>query len=297
MQRGDVGFVAGLAGFFLGAFAAFTAASIKSDVESLKNERKQNGESIDGIGARVEDLDRSHKELSQRVAGLSSDPRQLREALERLQGRLTALEQGQRPPHQKDGGTEPPSKTSQLTQDELDALRKKVFAGDSTDDEEAEFWEAAKTRPDLLKGIIADLEKKVGDAPRDIDARMNLARGYLAKLFTATYGPEMGLWAGKAESQWKAVIDVEPNHWDAHYSLAFSYSQYPDFLNKRPDAIREFEALRKIQEASTPEPRHANTYLQLRNLYLKDNRTEDAQKVLDEGLRRFPDDEELKKLK
>jgi TolA-binding protein len=296
MERGDVGIVAGLAGFLLGGWAVFTAFSMKSDVESLKNERRNDEDALTGLGSRVDELDSSHKELTRRVNGLSSDPKQLREAIERLNVRVDALEQGQAPPKLKDEAPTPP-KSTKLTQEELDALRTKVFSGASTDDEEVEFWDAVKSRPELLKAILTDLEKKVADSPRDIDARMNLARGYLAKLFTATYGPEMGLWAGKAEAQWKAVLEVDPNHWGAHYSLGFSYSQYPDFLNKRPDAIKEFEALRKIQETSTPEPRHAGTYLQLRQLYLKEGKTAEAQAALDEGLRRFPDDEELKKLK
>ena len=53
--------------------------------------------------------------------------------------------------------------------------------------------------------------------------------------------------------------------------------------------------LRRFQETQAAEPKHAQTYLQLRQLYLKDGRTEDAKAVLDRGLARFPDDEELKK--
>ncbi len=103
MSRGDVGFVLGLAGFLLGGWAVFTAMSMKSDVDSVMNERKSDEESINSMGARVEDLDRSHKDLSQRVNGLSSDPKMLREALERLNVRVQKLEEGRAAPKPNDG--------------------------------------------------------------------------------------------------------------------------------------------------------------------------------------------------
>jgi tetratricopeptide (TPR) repeat protein len=172
-----------------------------------------------------------------------------------------------------------------------------VYAGQATEEEEEEFWRTSRERPELLKGILTELEKKVTDAPRDIDARLALASAYIAKLYTVPDGPEKGVWSMKAVTQWNAVIEQDPNNWDAHQSLGFNYSFWPDQFNKGPDAIKHFEAARKIQEGSTPDAKHANTYIQLHKLYVKAGKTDEAAKVLEEGLRRFPDDEELKKLK
>src|SRR5690349_17204422 len=119
------------------------------------------------------------------------------------------------------------------------------------------------------------MEKAVADNPRDIDARMKLSRAYIEKLLTVPDGPEKGAWSMKAMDQYKKVLDIDPNHWSARFRLAFNYSQWPDFLNKRPDAIREFETLKKIQEGQTPNPEHAQTYFQLRQLYLKDGRSDE----------------------
>jgi tetratricopeptide (TPR) repeat protein len=296
MERGDIGFVAGLAGFLLGGWAVFTSLSMKSDIDSLVNERKQDEEFIAGIGERVENLDRSHKDLTQRVNGLSSDPKALREALERLQVRVDALEQGreiQRPA--ADGVGFVPELFD--AKKKFDELRAKVYAGEATDDEEAEFWRLSREKPDLLKGILTDLEKKVSDAPRDIEARLALARGYIEKLYTVPDGPEKGVWSMKAVAQWNAVLDIDQNNWDAHQSLGFNYSFWPEQFNKGPDAIKHFEAARKIQEAATPDPKHANTYIQLHNLYNKAGKSKEAADILEEGMRRFPNDEELKKLK
>jgi tetratricopeptide (TPR) repeat protein len=296
MERGDVGLVLGLAGFLLGGWAVFTARSMKPDLDSVMNERRIDEDALTGLGGRVDELDKSHKELTRRVNGLSSDPQQLRQAIERLNVRVDALEKGQAPPKLKDGDPQPP-KAATLSQEEFDALRKKIYAGEATDDEEGEFWQMSREHPELLKGILADLEKKVGDAPRDIAARLNLARAYIEKLYTVPDGPEKGVWSMKAVSQWNAVLEIDPNNWDAHQSLGFNYSFWPDQFNKGPDAIKHFEEARKIQEAATPEPKHANTYVQLYKLYVKAGKTTEAKAALDEGLRRFPDDEELKKLR
>lgn len=297
MARGDVGFVLGLAGFLLGGWAVFTAMSMKSDVDSVVNERKSDEEAINSMGARVEDLDRAHKDLTQRVNGLSSDPKMLREALERLNVRVQKLEEGRAAPPAENGEPKQLSVKAGLSKDDFDALRAKVYGGEATDDEEAEFWKAAREQPELLKGIRAELEKKVADAPRDIDARMKLAQAYIATLLTFPDGPERGAWSMKAVGQWNAVLEIDPNQADAHYSLGMNYSFWPDQFNKGPDAIKHFEAARKIQDQATPEAKFANTYVQLHKLYVKAGKTEDAQKVLDEGLRRYPDDEDLKKLK
>jgi tetratricopeptide (TPR) repeat protein len=295
MNRGDVGLVLGLAGFLLGGYAVFTATSTKGDVDDGKKLHMVDNDAMAGLGARVEKLDASHKELTRRVNGLDVNPRSGADRVKALEERVEALE--------KSGGAAPaPSAPKDegkagATLEEFAALQKKVFEGDATTDEQARFWELLRLKPELLADAMKRLEKAVADNPGDHEARMKLSRAYLAKLFTVPDGPEKGVWSMKAMEQYRKVLEADPNHWEARYSLAFNYSQWPDFLNKRPDAIREFETLRKIQENATPEPQHARTYFQLRQLYLKDGRTEDAKAVLEEGVRRFPDDEELKKAK
>ena len=297
MERGDIGFVAGLAGFLLGGWAVFTSLSMKSDVESVMNERKADEDALAGLGARVEDLDRSQKDLTRRVNSFDASPRSIDGRIQALEERLAALEAGREPAKTSEEQKNLTPGDPDAAKKKFDELRAKVYAGESTNDEEEEFWRLSREQPELLKGILTDLEKKVADAPRDIDARLALASAYIAKLFTVPSGPEQGVWSMKAVAQWNKVLEQEPNNWDAHQSLGFNYSFWPEQFNKGPDAIKHFEAARKIQESATPEAQHANTYVQLQKLYVKVGKPEEAAKVLEEGLRRFPDDEDLKKLK
>src|SRR5688572_14429973 len=110
---------------------------------------------------------------------------------------------------------------------EYQALRKKVFRDQATADEQKRFFEILKG-PGFIDGLLADLEAKVAAAPGDPDARLGLADAYISKLFTVPAGPEMGVWGGKAEEQWKEILKQDDRHWQARYSLAFSWSQYPD---------------------------------------------------------------------
>jgi tetratricopeptide (TPR) repeat protein len=297
MQKGDLGFVLGLAGFLLGGWALVLSLPAPGRLDALEDVMSGDNESFAGLGERVEKLDSAQKDLARRVNSLDLNPRTFEDRMRMLEERVATLESsaGAAAPGAKDTELAPRAADPKRDAEEFQALQDKVFTGTATPDEQARFWALLREKPQILADILASLEKAVADAPENVDGRMRLSRAYLAKLFTVPDGPEKGVWAMKAMDQYGKVLERDAEHWEARYSLAMSYSQFPDFLNKRPDAIREFETLKKQQEQRTPEPQYAQTYLQLRQLYLKDGRTDDAKAVLEEGRRRFPDDEELKK--
>jgi tetratricopeptide (TPR) repeat protein len=300
MQKVDVALVAGVAGFLLGGGSVFYAVSASREANiALDDAHKtmlSDNDNIAGMGTQLKSLDESVKALTKRVDRAGSDPAKLWESLNRLQARVGALENGKVAQLPKDDEPKAADGVSKDTA-KFDELKKKVLSGKATEDEQAEFWAALRENPALLADLMKQAEKAVADNPRDKEAHRALASVYLAKLMSVPDGMEKGVWSNKMISEDKAILDIDPNDWDARFSVATNYSFWPEQFNKRPDAIKEFETLRKIQEQATPEPKFAQTYLQLRNLYLKDGRTDDAKAVLDEGLRRFPDDEELKKAK
>jgi len=173
-------------------------------------------------------------------------------------------------------------------------LRDLYFKGEISDEDQERYWEMAKSEG-FLDAVISDMEGRVEGSPEDLAARMELSRDYIAKLFTVNPGPEMGLWAAKAETQWKEVLARDDRHWEARFSLATSWARYPDFLNKGPDAVREFETLRRQQESGPVEPRQAQVYLELGNLYKRAGNAEKQRAALEEGMRRHSDSEELRK--
>ena len=175
---------------------------------------------------------------------------------------------------------------------ELQMLLAKVWSGTASPDEQLEFWTQVR-ESDEINRYIKNLEQKTPLESDDILAQMNLADLYVAKIYSSSAGPEMGLWAMKAEQRWRAVLEVNPNHWQAQNNVAFSLSQYPDFLNMTGASIKEYEKLVSIQENMDPEPQHADTYLALYRLYEKRGDRGNAADALKQGLEQFPSNKDL----
>lgn len=280
------------------ALPLFLAGVLATGCGDAEGQRAQD-ERIDALRS---DVDKARKDLDRVNDALKSareESRALREDLANLGERLAAVEA--RPAGSgaaaAEGAAVAPKPTAadrKAQAEEMDALLKKVFEGTATDEEEQRFWELARTTG-RLDEMIKTLEGKVAESPGDLDARMNLAQAYISKLLTLPSGPEQGLWSGKAVTQWKKVLEAEPEHWEARYSLAFNWSMWPDFLNKTPDAIAEFEKLREIQERGAATDQQADTYFQLSRLYLKQGKRDKAQEVLRTGIARHPTSAHLKK--
>ena len=107
-------------------------------------------------------------------------------------------------------------------------------------EEQARFWEAARNTT-LVDDSISSLESELAGSPRNTDLRMELGNAYVAKLLTVPAGPERAIWGMKAEKQWQKVVDQDPDHWEAQYTIAYGHSMYPEFLNKTDTAIKGFE--------------------------------------------------------
>ena len=90
------------------------------------------------------------------------------------------------------------------------------------------------------------------------------------------------------------MLETDPDNWEAQRNIAFSYSQYPDFLNKTGEAITEYEKALAIQEAADePRSRFANSYLELSKLHLKNGDPSNALATLEKGAAIHPDNADL----
>jgi tetratricopeptide (TPR) repeat protein len=245
-----------------------------------------------------DDVVRLRKSVESAVASRRDRATATDEAFARLDRRLTALEN--RPVPASAPAKEAPEEAALEEKpeggpdSEFRSLMDKVMDGTATADEQTRFWKLAR-ETDMAEQLIGDFEKKVEESPKDTDSRMNLAQAYIAKLLSIPGGPEQGVWAMKAENQWREVIKLDENHWEANYSIGESWNWYPEQLGKTPDAINQFEKVRKIQEGLSPQDEHAKTYLRLSQLYNRQNNTKKSREALKAGLERHPGDEQLTK--
>jgi len=174
------------------------------------------------------------------------------------------------------------------------SLARKFFAGKATKEETAKFWKLARSGKNL-EFAIASAKADVEANPQSVEARMQLAEVNLAKLYTLPRGAERRLWAEQASEQYRAILELDENNWEARNAIATGYFHTPANLNKTADAIREFEKLRQIQEAGAAETRQAPVYVNLSILYRRVGKEDKAREILEAGLRRHPQDAELLK--
>lgn len=165
-------------------------------------------------------------------------------------------------------------------------MRASIYSGASEEDQAA-FWVAARTG-DLLPKLLEELTAKVEASPNDADLRMDLADAYVTKLLTVPSGPERGVWGMKAEREWQQAIELNPDHWDAQFSLAYNYSMYPDFLNKTDDAIAGFERALEVQKRQPYDAKYARTYLGLVRMYKKKGKHDEALTVMRDAAALYP---------
>jgi len=164
-------------------------------------------------------------------------------------------------------------------------------AGASYEDIEA-YWRKMREegRTDEMVGIFEEYAEL---NPGDPEAQLLLGNAYLQRLQESPTGPEMGEWAGKADTAFDTALGLDENNWDARLSKAVSLSFWPPIFGKQGEAIDQFEILLEKQKSAAPNSNHAQTYKYLGNLYQQQGDSEKAKAIWQEGYAAFPDDEAL----
>lgn len=138
-----------------------------------------------------------------------------------------------------------------------------------------------------LDEMVAMFEQYAKDHPESPMAQVDLGGAYLQKVFKAGNGPEAGIWATKADKAFDAALGVDDHCWDARFSKAVSLSFWPPVFGKQNEAIKNFEVLTE-QQAQGSDPKFAQTWLLLGNMYQQSGRSEQALATWQKGLQLFP---------
>lgn len=272
---------------------------------ALRGEVQDQADELGRLRARLEEAVAAH-------AAPAEDPGEARVQglLARLEERVTRLERApRREPVTADeavarperGAAASPEAAREERTPEEDAERAEMeellelfgsgYDWDGSTEKMQRFYELAR-KTGLVDEKIGELEEAVEADPGDLDARMELADTYVAKLMTIQ-GPEQGLWGAKAEEQWREVATRDPEHWRATFSLGLNYAYYPDVMGKTDDAIAYLERAREIQERSTQTEEQVRTYLTLARMYQRKGDLDRARAVVRAGLAYHPGNAEL----
>lgn len=177
-------------------------------------------------------------------------------------------------------------------QHDLADLIQRMSSGQALEEEQIAFWELVRTSPEF-DAMISDLEAVVNSPEATVKNRLDLAELYVMKIFTASSDPIRGIWGAKAHKLWHEVLVEDPTNWKAQHSIAYSLSQYPDFLNKTGESIAAYEKLVEFPASESGNAQQASAFNELSHLYLKTGRPADARIALEKGIERYPDHEPL----
>lgn len=145
-----------------------------------------------------------------------------------------------------------------------------------------------------LDQAIGDLEQRVADNPQSPECPAALGRAYLQKCGTLQDVREQGILAMKADQSFDAALNLDANNWDARFTKAVAMSYWPTQMNRGTEVMQHFVTLVEQQEAQSPQPQFAQTYLWLGKEYAKYGHAQEARDVWQRGAALFPNNAELR---
>jgi tetratricopeptide (TPR) repeat protein len=243
---------------------------------------------VAGVQGRQEALARSIEDLRAEVARAPrGEARVPVGEIEAAVGRALA-ERSSAAPASADASPE----TAKAAPDKVRAAFDDLRAGKLSETERNAIWNAA-SEGGYLDELVAMFEKAAAENPGVADAQLAAGRAYLQKVFKAGGGPEAGVWATKADHAFDAALAIDDHHWASRFAKAVSLSFWPPVLGKQNEAIHQFETLIEQQSHVASEPRYAQTWLLLGNMYQQIGKGDLALSTWQKGLALFPEDEGL----
>jgi tetratricopeptide (TPR) repeat protein len=168
-----------------------------------------------------------------------------------------------------------------------------LVVSQATYDEKQRVWKRLRDAGELDQAIT-ELERRIAEEPRRAEYPATLGQAYLQKCATLQDLREQGILAMQADKAFDTALELDPNNWEARFTKAVALSYWPPMLNKGEEVIQHFQTLIQQQEAQTPQPQYAQTYLWLGEQYHKAGREDDARGIWQRGAALFPDYEKLR---
>lgn len=135
-------------------------------------------------------------------------------------------------------------------------------------------------------------EKLATAKQQSANVNLNLGFAYVDKIPVAGSITQVIL-ANKALNAFTKAVELQPN-WINLYTRGVSYLFWPKIFNRAPMGVADLEQAMKIQAAGPKKSYYLKTYLGLGDGYWKTDQLEKARSVWKEGLKQFPDNQQLK---
>ena len=99
--------------------------------------------------------------------------------------------------------------------------------------------------------------------------------------------------ANKALTEFTKAVELQPS-WINLYTRGMSYLFWPKIFNRAPMGVADLEKAMKLQSSGPKKNYYVKNYLALGDGYWKTDQLEKARSVWQEGLKQFPDNQQLK---
>ncbi len=189
------------------------------------------------------------------------------------------------------GGAVPAGRASDPV---LEAALGEVLKEGLSMEERARLWDDLARRG-LLEEVVRALEEKAGERPDDVKILLLLGEGARRMAALAAGGAEREDWTQMADQAYERALGRNPDNWEALYGRAALLASTPGGAGRRADGENRLKELIRWQEEKPPKPVYSRTYLLLGDLYAREGNREEARKVWERGLARFPENEDLRK--
>jgi hypothetical protein len=181
--------------------------------------------------------------------------------------------------------------------DEATVLRQTVemLVSTSTGFEQKQLAWINLRKEGKLNQVIDELEQGVTNHPTAAEYPAALGQACIHKIATSKDVRDHAMLGMKADQSFDTALERDPKNWEARFFKATSMSFWPAEMNMRPEVIEQLSELIQQQEAQTPQPHFAQTYLWLGDQYQKSGRSDYAGHVWQRGALLFPSDPALQK--
>jgi len=155
----------------------------------------------------------------------------------------------------------------------------------------SEYRQAAIKSKDFDRSLNF-FEKLAATKPQSANVHLNFGFAYVDKIPVAGSITQVIL-ANKALTEFTKAVELE-SAWINFYTRGMSYLFWPKVFNCAPMGVADLERALKIQAAGPKKSYYVKTYLALGDGYWKTDQLEKARSIWREGLKQFPDNQQLK---
>jgi tetratricopeptide (TPR) repeat protein len=167
-----------------------------------------------------------------------------------------------------------------------------AVSGDPDNPRYASEYRQAIIRCKEFDRSLQFFQKEVSQHPKSANLHLNFGFAYVDKIPVGGSITQVIL-ANNALNEFTQAVELEPS-WIAYYTRGVSYLFWPKIFNRAQLGVSDLLKALEIQNKGPRRSYYVKTYIALGDGYWKTDQMEKARAIWQDGLKQFPDNEQLK---